>query len=605
VFVNVKFCEIVCPSTTLPKLKLAGDTLSPACAPVPLSVIVTGEPALFVTVMLPVAFPAAVGANFTANVAVCEAFNVAGVVTPLALNPVPAAVTPVICKDAFPVFVNVTFCDPLLPTATLPKLKLVGLAVKLPAGAAVAVPLSVIVTGDPALFATVILPVKLPVEVGANFTANVAVCDASNVAGVLTPLTLKPVPAAVTAVICSAAPPVFVSVMFCDALLPTATLPKLRLVGVAVKFPVGAAVAVPVNPIVIGEPVASLATRMLPVGFPTAVGANFTLITAFCEGLSVTGAVSPLVLNPLPATLTLDICTATVPELVSVIFCDELLPTATLAKFRLVGFAVNCPCAAVVPVPPNVTLDVGVFGSLLVNVMLPETAPAVVGEKVTVTGTVCPALIVFGVAIPLIPNSVPFNVITEMFRSAVPVFPTFNVAVPLDPTLTVPKSTALVLNEICGADVATVPLRLTTPGVDPESPWIVSVPLTLPAVVPFSQTVKFALCPDPIAIGKLMPEIPNCAFEAVTCWMVTVELPLFVSVRFCVAFCPAVTFPKFTLVGETEKLVVPEVCALDPTSPAQPFERSSGISTLATSTAFCHFPQSRRILSVPRPTVPT
>ena len=80
---SVNFCDFDCPSMTLPKLKLAGFTLSPGCAPVPLSAIVAGEPAaLLVTLTLPLAAPAAVGANTTLNVSVCDGFNVAGSVAP-------------------------------------------------------------------------------------------------------------------------------------------------------------------------------------------------------------------------------------------------------------------------------------------------------------------------------------------------------------------------------------------------------------------------------------------------------------------------------------------------------------------------------------------
>lgn len=70
VLVRVKFCDFVCPSTILPKSKVAGEMLSPGCVPAPLSAIVTGDPALLVTVMVPEALPADAGANFTARVAV-------------------------------------------------------------------------------------------------------------------------------------------------------------------------------------------------------------------------------------------------------------------------------------------------------------------------------------------------------------------------------------------------------------------------------------------------------------------------------------------------------------------------------------------------------
>ena len=90
----VKTWDFVWPFTTLPKLKVAGETLKPACAPIPDKLIVSGDPgASLVTRIVPVALPAAVGANLTLSVAVCEAFKVAGVVTPVTLYPVPVATT--------------------------------------------------------------------------------------------------------------------------------------------------------------------------------------------------------------------------------------------------------------------------------------------------------------------------------------------------------------------------------------------------------------------------------------------------------------------------------------------------------------------------------
>jgi len=89
-FVIVKFCDFDCPSITLPKLKLAGLTVNPGCAPVPLRAIVAGEPAaLLVIVTLPLAAPAVVGVKTTLNVRVCEGFKVAGTVAPLNVYPVP------------------------------------------------------------------------------------------------------------------------------------------------------------------------------------------------------------------------------------------------------------------------------------------------------------------------------------------------------------------------------------------------------------------------------------------------------------------------------------------------------------------------------------
>ena len=126
-----------------------------------------------------------------------------------------------------------------------------------------------------------------------------------------------------------------------------------------------------------------------------------------------------------------------------------MLPAETFEKLKLVGFAVNCPAGVVEPVPVSETVVVGFVGSLLVIVMLPGTAPAAVGVKVTDTGTDCPALIVFGVATPLIPNSAPLKVITETVRSDEPLFPMEKVDVPFDPIVTVPKSSAEGVRVIC------------------------------------------------------------------------------------------------------------------------------------------------------------
>lgn len=199
---------------------------------------------------------------------------------------------------------------------------------------------------------------------------------------------------------------------------------------------------------------------------------------------------TPPTLKPAPAAAMLVICTAIVPEFVKVILCEALLPTDTLENVRLVGLAVNCPTGAVDPVPLSVMVAVGVFGSLLVKVMLPEAGPDAAGVNVTVTGTVCPAIIVFGVAMPVIAKSAPLRVIMEMVKSPVPVLLIAKFAVPLEATVTVPKSREAGFTDNCGCAAVIVPERLTTPGVEPESPFMVSVPLKLPEVVPFIQTEK-------------------------------------------------------------------------------------------------------------------
>jgi hypothetical protein len=63
-FFSVIACALLLPTFTLPKFSLAGEAPSCACVPVPLNAIVNGEfGPLFAIEMLPLAAPAAVGAN--------------------------------------------------------------------------------------------------------------------------------------------------------------------------------------------------------------------------------------------------------------------------------------------------------------------------------------------------------------------------------------------------------------------------------------------------------------------------------------------------------------------------------------------------------------
>ncbi len=87
--------DVLLPTVTLPKLKLAGlGDRSPGEIPVPDNGMVSvGLEALEVMVTLPLALAAEVGANFTLKLVLCPAVRVSGAVIPLRLNPVPLAAT--------------------------------------------------------------------------------------------------------------------------------------------------------------------------------------------------------------------------------------------------------------------------------------------------------------------------------------------------------------------------------------------------------------------------------------------------------------------------------------------------------------------------------
>ena len=266
----------------------------------------------------------------------------------------------------------------------------------------------------------------------------------------------------------------------------------------------------PLKAIVSGELDASLVTVTDPVALPATVGAKRTVSVAVCEGFSVAGVVIPLTEKPVPVVLTAEMCTAALPALVTTTCPLVLLPTATVPKLKLVGFALSRPVAVLEPVPLNATFSVGVVGSLLVIAMFPEALPAAVGANVTTACADCPALIVLGVVKPLMLNSLPVRVIRETVRSAEPVLLKVKLAVPVSPVETDPKLIEAGFAEICGCVLLTaVADRFTTTGELLLSPVTVIVPVTFPAAVGFTFTEKLPEFPAAKDIGRVTPDMLN------------------------------------------------------------------------------------------------
>lgn len=185
----------------------------------------------------------------------------------------------------------------MLPTVTLPKLRLVGFE---PSAAGVTpVPDNGMVrVGFGAVEVTVRLPLTLPPEVGVNVALKLALCPAVSVSGVVIPLSVNPVPLIPSWEIVTLEPPVLVTVPERDCLLPTVTMPKLRLVGFDASAP--AATPAPDNGTVRVGVGAFEVIVMLPVAFAADCGANVTVKPALCPAASVTGAVIPLSVKPVP-----------------------------------------------------------------------------------------------------------------------------------------------------------------------------------------------------------------------------------------------------------------------------------------------------------------
>ena len=80
-----------------------------------------------------------------------------------------------------------------MPSVTLPKLRVVGLAVKAPGKTPVPVT-GIVNVGLGAFEVRVTLPLAAPLAVGVNVTLNVALCPAFRVTGAVIPLRVKPAP---------------------------------------------------------------------------------------------------------------------------------------------------------------------------------------------------------------------------------------------------------------------------------------------------------------------------------------------------------------------------------------------------------------------------
>ena len=166
-----------------------------------------------------------------------------------------------------PVFVRVTVCELLLPTATAPKPTLDGVTVNCDC---TPVPLKAIVAGEPgALLVSEMLPEALPAEVGVKTALNVVLLP-GEIVWAEKPVTLKPLPDTLSCETVRLAVPEFVRVTVCELLPPTLTLPKLMLDGASVNC---GSVPVPLKETVTESKAAPVTVR-LPVAAPADCGAN-------------------------------------------------------------------------------------------------------------------------------------------------------------------------------------------------------------------------------------------------------------------------------------------------------------------------------------------
>jgi hypothetical protein len=143
------------------------------------------------------------------------------------------------------------------------------------------------------------------------------------------------------------------------------------------------ATPVPERVTVAGDPLALLTIEILPFTVPVVVGLNWTAKMMFCDGVSVTGVVPPVIEYPVPLRVTCEIVMFAFPVFVMVTFCEaEDVPVVTFPKLRLDGLIPRVRVAAI-PVPLRLT-EVGEVAALLTIEIVPEAGPVEAGWKVTV-----------------------------------------------------------------------------------------------------------------------------------------------------------------------------------------------------------------------------
>src|ERR1700722_11364339 len=115
---------------------------------------------------------------------------------------------------------------------------------------------------------------------------------------------------------------------------------------------------------------------------------------------------------------------------------EELDPTVTLPKLRLVGDTANWPVA--VPVPERAIVS-GELDAFDPPDRFPLAVPALVGAKVAVKVTLPLGVSVSGKVNPLIENAAPVRLACEMVTADPPVFVSVSDKVELVPTCTFPN----------------------------------------------------------------------------------------------------------------------------------------------------------------------
>lgn len=157
------------------------------------------------------------------------------------------------------------------------------------------------------------------------------------------PLTLNPLPLALTLVMFSVIVAEFVIVTLCSAVLPTAMFPKEMVLGVAVTAALLAFAPFPFRPTLVGEFFALLVIEKAPIASPAIVGANATFRMALCPAFSGADGLLPTKEKPVPLIEICEMSTAVLPAFVKLTGWVDLLPSVTSPKSTVAALTASAP----------------------------------------------------------------------------------------------------------------------------------------------------------------------------------------------------------------------------------------------------------------------
>ena len=205
---------------------------------------------------------------------------------------------------------------------------------------------------------------------------------------------------------------------------------------------------------------------------------NCTCSVTACDGFSVTGKLPPTIVKPAPEIEAEFTVTGDVPVDVRVNGYVVAVFTVTLPKLKLAALTVNCGLVAAVPVPLSATTAVPPLDELLLIVICPVAATAVVGLNCTCSVTACDGFRVTGKLPPTIVKPAPEIEAEFTVTGDVPVDVSVNGSVVAVFTVTLPKLRLAALTVNCGLAAAVpVPAQSTA------------------AVLPLEESLLIMICP--------------------------------------------------------------------------------------------------------------